>query len=29
MRTFGKELKEYFEFQLEGDEKIYMRWLRQ
>lgn len=23
MRTFGKELKEYFEFQLEGDEKIY------
>ena len=24
MRTFGKELKEYFEFQLEGDEKVYM-----
>ena len=23
MRTFGKELKEYFEFKLEGDEKIY------
>lgn len=23
MRTFGKELIEYFEFQLEGDEKVY------
>lgn len=23
MRTFGKELTEYFEFQLEDDEKVY------
>lgn len=23
MRKFGKELTEYFEFQLEGDEKVY------